>query len=133
MAIQLLSTAQTGQDLTKINETIQAYSLAGDQRDIARLDTILHPQYRSLVHRALGGADLNVMDKVSYLQLMADKKIGGDTRKLHILHVDVNGNVAQVKVILQGSVLKFTTYISLVKMTDDNWQIVGDMPQIEKM
>lgn len=133
MATQLISTAQTGQDLTKINAIIQEYAQAGDQRDVARLETILHPQYRSLVHRAFGGADLNVMDKATYLQLITDKKIGGDSRKVHILHVDVNGNVAQVKAILQGNVLKFTTYISLVKMADDSWRIVGDMPQIEKM
>ncbi len=133
MATQLISSAQNAQDLTKINAVILEYSQAGDQRDVARLDTLLHPQYRSLVHRAFGGTDLNVMDKSAYLQLMTDKKIGGDTRKVHVLHVDVNGNVAQVKVILQGNVLKFTTYLSLVKMTDDSWRIVGDMPQIEKM
>lgn len=36
------------------------------------------------------------MDKVLYLQLIRDKKIGGDTREVQLLQVDVVKNIATV-------------------------------------
>ncbi len=131
-ALAQFSYGQDSQDLTKIGETVRAFSLSGDQQDVGRLDALLHPQFRAVVHRAMGSADLSLMDKATYLQLMRDKKIGGDNREVHILQVDVMNNVAQVRAIFQGKVLRFNTYISLVKLENGNWQIVGDMPDISK-
>lgn len=74
---------------------------------------------------------LCVTDKASYLQLIRDKKIGGDTREVHLLQMEATQNVAHVKAILKGKALVFTTYFSLVKLPNGTWQIVEDMPHIE--
>jgi Putative lumazine-binding len=123
---------QNGQDLAKISGAVHAFSQAGDSQDAARLDLVLHPQFRAVVHRAFGSPELSLMDKSLYLQLMRDKKIGGDKREVHLLEVDVVNNIAQVRVLLLGKALRFHTYISLVKLDDGSWQIVGDMPDISK-
>ncbi len=125
--------AQQTDDLAKIETVVRAFSSAGDQQDATRLDKILHPQYRAIVNRLFGSPDLSLMDKALYLQLIADKKIGGDTREVFILQTDIEGNTAFVKAILNGKVLRFTTLVSLVKLPDGTWQIISDMPEIEKV
>ncbi len=132
MLTQLIGSAQSGQDLTKIGDAVRAFAAFGDKQDAAGLDKILHPQYRAVVHRAFGSTDLSLMDKALYLQLMRDKKIGGDTREVHLLQVDVVNNIANVRAIFQGKALLFNTYISLVKLENGDWQVVGDMPDISK-
>jgi Putative lumazine-binding len=130
--LQCTGNSQSAQDIIKIGEVVRAFSALGDKQDAAGLDKILHPQYRAVVHRALGSADLSLMDKILYLQLMRDKKIGGDTREVHLLQVDVVNNIASVRAVFQGKAFRFTTYISLVKLENGEWQIVGDMPDIAK-
>ncbi len=133
MATQLTGFAQTSQDLTKINEAVRAFSSAGDRHDVASLEQILHPQFRAVVNRAFGSSEVQLMDKTLYLQLMHDKKIGGDTREVYLLQVDVVNNIATVKALFQGKALRFNTYISLVKLENGDWQIVGDLPDIAKV
>ncbi len=129
----LTTQAQQTDDLAKIEAVVRAFSTAGDQQDATRLDKILHPQYRAIVNRLFGSPDLSLMDKTLYLQLIADKKIGGDTREVFMLQIDIEGNTAFVKAILKGKVLRFTTFVSLVKLPDGTWQIISDMPEIEKV
>lgn len=130
---QFASNAQNSTDLNSISEAVHAFAQAGDQQDAARLDKILHPQYRAVVNRAFGSADLSLIDKTTYLQLIRDKKVGGDTREVHLVQIDVVNNIATVKAIFQGKELRFTTYVSLVKLADGSWQLVGDMPDIAKV
>jgi hypothetical protein len=130
---QIMGCAQSSEDLTKISEAVNTFAMAADQQNADRLDKILHPQYRAVVHRLFGGTDVSLMDKALYLQLIRDKKIGGDKRTVHLIDVDVVNNIATVKALFQGKELKFTTFVSLLKLPDGTWQIVGDMPNIEKV
>lgn len=125
--------AQQATDLAQIQAVVREFSAAGDQQNTARLDKILHPQYRAIVNRLFGSPDLSLMDKALYLQLMSDKKIGGDTREVFLLQTDISGTTASVKAIFLGKILRFTTFISLVKLPDGTWQIIADMPEIEKV
>lgn len=129
----LVSQAQQTADLAKIEAVVREFSAAGDKQDAASLDKILHPQYRAVINRLFGSPELSLMDKTLYLQLMADKKIGGDNREVFLLQTDLAGNTASVKAIFRGKVLNFTTFISLVKLPDGTWQIISDMPEIEKV
>lgn len=133
MTTTLLCSAQNHQDLTKIDEAIRAFAKAGDQQDVRILEKVLHPEYRAVVHRAFGSPDLSLMDKTLYLQLMRDKKIGGDTREVYVLQVDLTNNIATVNAVFQGKMLRFNTYISLLKLENGDWQIIGDMPDISKV
>jgi Putative lumazine-binding len=125
--------AQDLKDVAKIEATVRQFSSAGDQQDAGQLDKILHPQFRAVVHRLFGAPDVSLMDKALYLQLIRDKKIGGDARDVVLLQTDVEGNIATVKAVLQGKALRFTTFISLVRLENGAWQIVGDLPDIVKV
>ncbi len=127
------ASAQNAADLAKIEAAVHAFSNSGDQRDVSQLEKILHPQFRAVVNRAFGSPELSLMDKTLYLQLMKDKKIGGDKREVFVLQTDLGKNVATVKALFQGRELRFTTFISLVKLENGEWQIVSDMPEIEKV
>lgn len=133
MTMQLAGYAQNTSDLSKIAEVVRIFSTAGDQQNATNLDPVLHPQFRAVVHRLFGAPDVSLMDKALYLQLIRDKKIGGDKREVHLLHTEISNNIATVKAIFQGKMLRFTTYISLVKMENGTWQIIGDLPDIEKL
>lgn len=129
----LIGTAQDAKDLAKIEALVQNFSSAGDRQDAPELDKILHPQFRAVVHRLFDSPELSLMDKALYLQLMKDKKIGGDQRAAYVLQTDLEGNIAHVKAVFEGKTLRFTTFISLVKLENGEWQIVDDMPKIEKV
>jgi Putative lumazine-binding len=129
----LISQAQQAADLAKIEAVVREFSAAGDKQDVTRLGKILHPQYRAVVNRLFGSTELSLMDRALYLQLISDKKIGGDTREVFLLQIDLVGNTASVKSIFRGKVLNFTTFVSLVKLPDGTWQIISDMPEIEKV
>lgn len=133
MVIQFEGIAQNTSDLAKISEVVHAFSAAGDKQDASLLETVLHPQFRAVVHRFMGASDVILMDKANFLQLIRDKKIGGDKREVHILHTEITNNIATVKAILEGKALRFTNYISLVKLENGSWQIVSDMPDVEKL
>lgn len=125
--------AQDHQDLAGIETAVHDFARLGDQQDAKALDQLLHPQFRAVVNRLFGAEEVSLMDKAAYLQLIKDKKIGGDKRGVYILSVDVVNNNATVKARFEGKALRFTTFLSLVKNTDGGWQVIGDMPDIEKV
>ena len=127
-----VGTAQDRLDLAAIETAVHDFAHLGDRQDADGLDKLLHPQYRAVVNRLFGSEEVSLMDKAVYLQLIRDKKIGGDEREVFILSVDVVKNNATVKAIFEGNALRFTTFISLVKTADGKWQVIGDLPDIEK-
>ena len=117
------------QQLTKV---VEEYAKAGDNRDTKTLDQLLHTEFRSVVNRLFGSKDLSVMSKTVYLDLMKQEKIGGDQRKVEILNIDVMDHTAYIKARFSGKKLIFTTFLLLAKNADDQWQVVNDMPLVEK-
>ncbi|MEO1257208.1 MAG: nuclear transport factor 2 family protein [Bacteroidota bacterium] len=126
-------TAQDQLDLANIETVVQNFARFGDQQNADGLDGILHPEYRAVVNRLFGSPEASLMNKATYLQLVRDKKIGGDERQVFLLSVDVVNNNASVKAIFEGKQLRFTTFISLIKSEEGKWLVVGDMPDIEEV
>ena len=125
--------AQESDDLTAIEEAVREFSAASDQQSAEKLEAVLHPQFRAVVNRLFGSEEVSLMDKAVYLQLIKDRKIGGDQRDVHILQMEVVGNNATVRAILAGKAMHFTTFISLVKNVDGSWQVIGDFPHIQQV
>jgi hypothetical protein len=128
-----LASAQNTDDLAKVETAVRLFSSAGDHQNADQLDQLLHPQYRSVMNRLFGKPDVSLMDKPTYLQMIREKKLGGDTREVTVLHIEMGAKVATVKAVFQGKMMKFTTFISLVKLESGAWQIIGDMPEVEKV
>lgn len=125
--------SQQSSDLSAIQTVVTDFMNYGDQQDAVALETILHPEFRTVANRLFGAEEVSLMNKDLYLQLVRDKKIGGDKRQLYILDLAVVGNNATVKAVFEGEILHFTTFITLVKSTKGDWAIIGDFPHIEKV
>ncbi|MEL7226572.1 MAG: nuclear transport factor 2 family protein [Cyanobacteria bacterium J06576_12] len=125
--------AQDSNDLAAIEQAVRDFASAGDQQNVEKLETVLHPQFRAVVNRLFGSEEVSLMDKAVYLQLIEAGKIGGDERSVHILQLEVVGNNASVRAVLDGKAMHFTTFMSLVKNTDGSWQVIGDFPHIQKV
>lgn len=116
-----------------IIEAVEAFVKSADQQNVAKMEKILHKDFRALLNRLFGGKDLSVTNKETYLSLLEAKKIGGDDRKVIINSIDIKGPNAYVQATFQGEKLIFNTYLLLVENEDGGWQIVNDMPVIEKV
>ena len=117
----------------QITATIEQFIKAGDARDVATLDNLLHPEYRAIMNRLFGSEDVGTISKSDYLGLIKDGTIGGDTRQINIVDVDVVNHNARVKAVLNGNDWVFTSYFLLAENVKGNWKIVSDMSHLEKV
>ena len=117
----------------QITATIEQFIKAGDARDVATIDNLLHPEYRAIMNRLFGSEDVATISKSDYLGLIKDGTIGGDTRQVNIVDVDVEIHNARVKAILSGNDWVFTSYFLLAENLEGNWKIISDMSHLEKV
>jgi hypothetical protein len=111
---------------------VSAFAGNADKQYAAAMKTVLHADFRAAVNRVFGSENVSIITKESYVQMIADKKIGGDTRKVSITSVDVQGNNAHVKATFTGEKLTFNTYLLFVKDPSSAWALISDMPDIAK-
>jgi ketosteroid isomerase-like protein len=122
--------AQT--DKASIEQVVNQFAKAGDQRDVTQLKTLLHDEFRVAMNRLFGGETVVLLTKAAYIKMMEDGKLGGDDRTVQILSVDITQNNAAVKVALKGKALTFQSYYHLVKNVEGQWQIINDLPFASK-
>jgi ketosteroid isomerase-like protein len=122
--------AQT--DKASIEQVVNQFAKAGDQRDVTQLKTLLHDEFRVAMNRLFGGETVVLLTKAAYIKMMEDGKLGGDDRTVQILSVDITQNNAAVKVALKGKALTFQSYYHLVKNGAGQWQIINDLPFASK-
>lgn len=120
-------------DIGKVSEIVHQYSKSADERNLTTMRELLHEDFRSIVNRAFGSEEIQLMDKTTYLDLMSKKIIGGDQRKVTILSIDFEEKNAVVKARLLGKKMIFNTFIQLVKEADGEWKIISDLPVINKI
>lgn len=119
-------------EFEQVINAVKEFADAADQRDADRLDKIMHKDYRSVVNRLFGSAEVSIMNKTLYLDLLKKGKIGGDQRSVNINSVNVIGNNAVVNVSLTGKELVFHSFMQLVKAPSGEWLVISDMPDIKK-
>jgi len=122
--------AQTS-DKKEIHKTIAAFSEAGDQHSVSKLDNLLDANYRVVMNRLFGSQEVNVVPKSVYLDKIRTKEWGGDSRKVTIDNLTVNGNTAFAKVTLKGNKATFVSLMSLVKNQDGTWKLISDIPTVQ--
>ena len=126
MMINLTTQAQT--DKAAVEQLINQFAKAGDQRDVAQLRKILHDDFRLAMNRLFGSEKVDLLDKPTYLTMMEEGKLGGDSRTVKILFIDITQNNAAAKVALKGKALTFESYYQLVKNAAGQWQLINDLP-----
>ncbi len=130
MMTSITATAQT--DKVLVEQVVNQFAKAGDQRDVTQLKNLLHDDFRIAMNRLFGSEKVEFLMKPAYIKLMEEGKLGGDNRSVKILSVDVTENNAAVKVSLKGKTLTFQSYYHLVKNVAGQWQIINDLPFANK-
>lgn len=120
-------------DKQQVLQVVESFVEFADKQDSSSMSTILHKDYRAIVHRLFGSQETTFMNKSSYLQMLGAKKIGGDKRDVKINYHEVHKNNASVSATFTGTKSVFTSYLFLVKTSDDNWLIISDLPYIESI
>ena len=122
--------AQTS-DEQMIKQTIIEFSKAGDANDADKLATYLDGNYRIVMNRLFGSTEVAIMPKDVYLEKIKTKEYGGDTRKVEIESITLNGSTASAKVSFVGTKMTFVSILILIKDGNNQWKIVSDVPIVK--
>jgi hypothetical protein len=97
-----------------VTQGVEQFVAAGDSRDVARAEQILHPSFR-VVFTPAGGATATLLDRGAWLGLLRDGTIGGDRRKVEVLAKTGEGPLWTVSarfVGAQGTMDSVTTWVA---------------------
>lgn len=126
-----VSQAQTEKEAVK--EAITQFVQAADHQDADQVASILHDDFRVVMNQLFGSNEVNFMNKIVYVQLIRDKKMGGDKRTIDFVSVDVVNQNASVKVLLKGKTMVFESLLHLIKTADGKWKLINDLPFATKI
>ena len=115
---------KSGSDLERIAQTIQHYFDGMYYRDLARLRKAFHPQAYLFGYRQEECLHISADEWFKMVESRPVPADSGEPYDMRIIATDATGAVATVKVadLYQG--LRFTDYLTLLKM-DENWVIVN--------
>ena len=123
----------SGNDSEEISAAVKEFVKSADKQDVNSMDKIMHKEFRTVANRLFGAPEVSVINKSTYLAMMKEGKLGGDSRKVKIEEIEVIGNNAVVKATFTGKKLIFQTFVQLVKGSDGSWKVISDMPAIQKV
>jgi len=104
-----------------IAKTIRQFAQAGDKRDVALLDLVMHATGSMHYQDDKGVQNL---DAVTFRKLLSDGIIGGSPRTVTMGAMAVDGDLASVKARFVGDAATFEHFFSLL-LVEDRWVIVG--------
>jgi len=122
--------AQDRNEGKKIQNAIRQWAQAADAQNADAAAIHLDTHYRIVMNRLMGSPDVRTVDKETYLQMLRDKKLGGDARTLKFKRIKVVGSTASVELEMTGKKLHFQSLIQLIQDAEGNWKLVSDVPQI---
>lgn len=117
----------------EVKKVITQFVQAADLQDADQVATLLHEDFRVVMNQLFGSSDVSLMNKAVYVQLIRDKKMGGDLRAVDFVSVDVVNQNAAVKVLLKGKTMAFESLLHLIKTADGKWQLINDLPFATKI
>jgi|GEM_PF-1854600 len=90
-----------------IEHSVAAWAQAADNNQTDEMEALLDDTFTTTIYMP-GQVGVKSVDRSTYLQLLGDKRIGGDTRTLTHLQVDlVDDDVAMVRLQLVGTSAAF--------------------------
>ncbi|CAM3545320.1 nuclear transport factor 2 family protein [Zobellia roscoffensis] len=119
--------AQTTEKMA-VTEAVNAYSNAGDTNNAATLDNLLDSNYRVVMNRLFGSKGVSIVSKTDYLKKIKSKEWGGDSRKLTIENIVMNGPTASAKVTFKGKKATIVSILILIKEETGKWKLINDTP-----
>jgi hypothetical protein len=113
-------------------DVINAFSTAVDTRNVEALEPLLNENFRVVANRFPTDDKTSVFSKEAYLQLLKVGKIGGEKRSIDVKSVEIKAHIATAKVVFTSANVTFTTFQSFILNQQGSWQLVADMPFVEK-
>ncbi len=127
--IKNLSIHISGDPIDDIKKVIQEQLDGSATRDISKMSSVLHNDFRIVVNDAKKGA--TVLDRATMLNFYKQKKFGGEVKLIEFISIDVQGNLsAIVKVKETGKKAIFNLYFSLIN-TDGKWKIINELAYLD--
>jgi hypothetical protein len=117
--------------IEKIEQAITDFVKAGDNRDLALLDKVLHKDFRVTNNGFMGTKGVTIIDKQKYLSNIREGIFGGLPRKMVIESIDKNETISMVKLRLESTENFFVSNNSLVLDVDNEWKIINNLAVVE--
>ena len=118
-------------ELEGAKETAEKFVKFIDKSEADKLRAIVHPDM--LQYTNLGGK-LIPFKGADFIQMVADKKLGGKPRKVSHKSADIiRGNAAYVTLNAVSEEYDFLYQLSMAKQASGNWIIVGISAEINKV
>ncbi len=111
-------------------KAIEAFVKAGDNRDVAALESILHPGFQNIQDGFFDENGIFVFSKSDYIELIRTKRFGGSPRSLIINSIEQSDNMAIAQATLESEYLIFHSLIICIRDNGD-WKIINNTPTIK--
>ncbi|MEL6668813.1 MAG: nuclear transport factor 2 family protein [Bacteroidota bacterium] len=120
---------ETPQDeYPEIEAVVSEFIAGGDEQSVSRLEQVLHPTFRVLINQFMGGPDVTILDRDTYLNMINSGDIGGDPRTSEVLSTEVVGNLAFMRAKVRNSQIQFNTLYTLVLDPGGKWWLASEAP-----
>ncbi len=116
--------------MEQAERAIEAFVKAGDNRDVAALESILHDEFQNIQDGFFEEKGIFVFSKSDYIELIRTKRFGGSPRSLVINSLEQSGNMAIVQVTLESQFLIFHSLIICIR-EHGHWKIINNAPAIK--
>ena len=114
-----------------ITRAITNFVKGGDERNLEKLDRVLHPDFRITNSGFMGSKGVTVIDKQQYLSNIKEGVFGGLPRTMKIEHIEEFKTIAMAKLHLESSENSFISFNSLVLDLDNEWKLINNLAIVE--
>lgn len=128
----ILSCQAQNSEMKNIEQTIVAFSQAGDENNATKLATYLDDNFRIVMNRLFGSTEVSIMPRAVYLEKIKSKEFGGDQRTVTIQNIETNGNSACAKVNFKGTKMTFVSLILFIQNSSGEWKLVNETPIVKQ-
>ena len=115
--------------MEEAEKAIEAFVKAGDNRDVAALESILHPGFQNIQDGFFDEKGIFVFSKSDYIELIRTKRFGGSPRSLVINNIKQSDHMAIAHTTLESEFLIFHSLIICIR-DNEHWKIINNTPTI---
>lgn len=123
--------SQTKKDEIKmekeIKSVIETFVKAGEKRDVALYNDILHEEFRVIANKYPTPDKISIIPSAGYIALITKKVIGGTKYEVIYNSINIAEHSATVRTELKAEKGGQLVTFLLVQNTENKWQIIADM------
>jgi hypothetical protein len=116
--------------MQQAEKAIEAFVKAGDNRDVAALESILHHSFQNIQDGFFDEKGIFIFSKSDYIELIRTKRFGGSPRSLIINSMKQSDHLAIAHTTLESEYLIFHSLIISI-LDNGHWKILNNTPTIE--